>query len=406
MFAALLNIKNYKLFVVNMMLLGMGIAITVPYFVLFATKELGMTTNQFGILLALAAVSQFTVNSIVARFSDTHSINRKVLIISALMMGAISFSIYFYIHNIWLFIIVYAIFQGLFAPAMPQLYASARESINVSSSRNNAKFANTVLRSMFSFGFLFGPLIGAYLIQFMGYAGLFGGTVFILLFTLVLQIFFYKDLNLSAKEQVGGTANIEKTAPNMLKDKTLFIPFIAFILLHIGQWMYTMNMPLFVTDYLKEQEGYVGTLASLCAGLEVPFMVILGMLSAKLATRTLLILGGVSGGAFYFSIGVFENIYAMMIGQIFLALFLAILLGLGISYFQDILPDFPGYASTLFANAMVIGQLLGNLLGGAMSHWVGLENVFFVSATSIFIGMILIFFTKDQKYTEADVKVK
>ena len=46
-----------------------------------------MTTNQFGILLALAAVSQFTVNSIVARFSDTHSINRKVLIISALMMG-------------------------------------------------------------------------------------------------------------------------------------------------------------------------------------------------------------------------------------------------------------------------------------------------------------------------------
>ena len=69
-----------------MMLLGMGIAITVPYFVLFATKELGMTTNQFGILLALAAVSQFTVNSIVARFSDTHSI-RKVLIISALMMG-------------------------------------------------------------------------------------------------------------------------------------------------------------------------------------------------------------------------------------------------------------------------------------------------------------------------------
>lgn len=406
MFAALLHIKNYKLFVVNMMLLGMGIAITVPYFVLFATKELGMTTNQFGILLALAAVSQFTVNSIVARFSDTHSINRKVLIISALMMGAISFSIYFYIHNIWLFIIVYAVFQGLFAPAMPQLYASARESINVSSSRNNAKFANTVLRSMFSFGFLFGPLIGAYLIQFMGYAGLFGGTVFILLFTLILQNFFYKDLNLSAKEQVGGTANIEKTAPNMLKDKTLFIPFIAFILLHIGQWMYTMNMPLFVTDYLKEQEGYVGTLASLCAGLEVPFMVILGMLSAKLATRTLLIIGAISGGAFYFSIGVFENIYAMMIGQIFLALFLAILLGLGISYFQDILPDFPGYASTLFANAMVIGQLLGNLLGGAMSHWVGLENVFFVSATSIFIGMILIFFTKDQKYTEADVKVK
>ena len=46
----------------------------------------------------------------------------------------------------------------------------------------------------------------------------------------------------------------------------------------------------FVTDYLNEKERYVGYLASLCAGLEVPFMVILGILSAKLPTRTLLIL--------------------------------------------------------------------------------------------------------------------
>ena len=76
-----------------MMLLGIGIAITVP--VLFATKRARMTTNQFGILLALATVSQFTVNSIVAQtFQNTHSINRKVLIISALMMG--NFDLFLY----------------------------------------------------------------------------------------------------------------------------------------------------------------------------------------------------------------------------------------------------------------------------------------------------------------------
>ena len=99
MFTALFHIKNYKLFVVNMMLLGMGIAVTVPYLVLFATKDLGMTTTQYGLLLALAAVSQFTVNSIIARFSDTHNINRKFLIITALFMGAISFSIYFFVKE-------------------------------------------------------------------------------------------------------------------------------------------------------------------------------------------------------------------------------------------------------------------------------------------------------------------
>ncbi|MCG3400244.1 sugar efflux transporter [Staphylococcus massiliensis] len=396
MFLKLLEIKNYKLFVVNMMLLGMAIAITIPFFVLFATNELGMTRGQFGLLLALAAISQFTVNSIVARFSDTRNVNRKALIIIALFMGAMSFGIYYYVHSIWLFIAMYAIFQGLFAPAMPQLYASARESINASTSRDNAMFANAVLRSMFSFGFLFGPLVGTVLLSRIGFDGLFGGTIVIILLTLFLQVFFFKDIKTT--HQVSNHAHVEKNAPNMFKDMRLLIPFIAFILLHIGQWMYTLNMPLFVTKYLHDEDKYVGYLASLCAGLEVPFMVLLGILSSNLQTKTLLMTGGLSGSLFFFSIGVFDNVYMMLIGQVFLAFFLAILLGLGISYFQDILPDYPGYSSTLFANAMVMGQLLGNLLGGKMSDLVGLGNVFYVSAASLFLGSLLIMTTKNQTY--------
>jgi predicted MFS family arabinose efflux permease len=96
------------------------------------------------------------------------------------------------------------------------------------------------------------------------------------------------------------------------------------------------------------------------------------------------------------SIGIFNDFTAMVIGQVPLAIFLAVLLGLGISYFQDLLPDFPGYASTLFANAMIIGQLLGNLLGGMASDVVGLEYSFFVSGTFVFIAFILFFFTRSE----------
>ncbi|HGH0762427.1 TPA: sugar efflux transporter [Staphylococcus pseudintermedius] len=397
MFRELLTIKNYKLFIVNMMLIGMGIAITVPFFVLFATNQLGMTTNQFGLLLALAAITQFTMNSIVARFSDTHAINRKVIIIVGLFMGAISFTLPFFVHSVVLFIILYAIFQGLFAPAMPQLYASARESINQSTSSSRAIFANSVLRSMFSFGFLFGPLVGNILNQSWGYSGLFGGTVAIILTTLLLQVFFFKDIK--AKKPVRDSIMTEQDAPSMLKHRYLIVPFIAFVLLHIGQWMYTLNMPLFVTQYLHEEEKYVGHLASLCAGLEVPFMIILGMVASKVETRTLLAIAAVCGSLFFGSIGIFESIHMMLVGQVLLAAFLAVLLGIGISYFQDVLPQYPGYASTLFANAMVIGQLLGNLLGGAMSQWVGLGNVFYVSALSLACGFVLILFTKKNRKT-------
>ncbi|REH98096.1 MFS transporter [Staphylococcus felis] len=397
MFRELLTIKNYKLFIVNMMFIGMGIAVTVPFFILFATNALGMSTNQFGLLLALAALSQFTMNTIVARFSDTHPINRKVIIIFSLFMGALSFSLPFFIDSITLFIILYAVFQGLFAPAMPQLYASARESINQSTSSDRAIFANSVLRSMFSFGFLFGPLVGNLLNQSWGYNGLFGGTIAIILTTLILQVFFFKDVKTTA--HVRGNAATEDNAPSMLRQTYLIVPFIAFILLHIGQWMYTLNMPLYVTRYLGEDEKYVGHLASLCAGLEVPFMIILGMIASKVQTRTLLAYAAISGSLFFLSIGIFESVAMMLIGQIFLAAFLAVLLGIGISYFQDILPRFPGYASTLFANAMVVGQLLGNLLGGAMSHWIGLGNVFYASALSLICGFVLILFTRKRVQT-------
>lgn len=387
-----MKIKNYKLFLLDMMLLGMALAITVPFFILYATQELGMTRGMYGIMMALFALAGFLVNTIVARFSDKANFNRKYMILFSLSMSCIAFSSYFFVQTPVIFIMMYVFFAGMGAPAMPQLYASARESINESASIKHAAFANTVLRSMFSFGFLFGPLVGTVLLKQFGYAGLFGGTILCYLTALLTIIIFYKDVE--KKEIIREEGYIEPITPNLLRDKYLLIPFLAFVFLHVGQWMYTLNMPLFVTEYLHAKEGNVGYLASLCAGLEVPFMIILGIMSAKMETRTLLMIGAVLGGGYYFSIGVFDNVIAMLIGQVGLAFFLAILLGLGISYFQDILPDFPGYASTLFSNAMIVGQLVGNLLGGFMSDIVGLGNVFFVSASFIAVAFILLIFTK------------
>ncbi|TDL99007.1 MFS transporter [Macrococcus brunensis] len=392
MFRDLMKIKNYKLFLLDMMLLGMALAITVPFFILYATQELGMTRGMYGIMMALFALAGFLVNTIVARFSDKANFNRKYMILFSLSMSCIAFSSYFFVQTPVIFIMMYVFFAGMGAPAMPQLYASARESINESASIKHAAFANTVLRSMFSFGFLFGPLVGTVLLKQFGYAGLFGGTILCYLTALLTIIIFYKDVE--KKEIIREEGYIEPITPNLLRDKYLLIPFLAFVFLHVGQWMYTLNMPLFVTEYLHAKEGNVGYLASLCAGLEVPFMIILGIMSAKMETRTLLMIGAVLGGGYYFSIGVFDNVIAMLIGQVGLAFFLAILLGLGISYFQDILPDFPGYASTLFSNAMIVGQLVGNLLGGFMSDIVGLGNVFFVSASFIAVAFILLIFTK------------
>ncbi|MGV2875735.1 sugar efflux transporter [Macrococcus capreoli] len=395
MFKNLLSIKNYVLFLINMTLLGMALAITVPFFVLYATQELGMTRGLYGVMMALFALAGFGVNTIVARFSDRAGFSRKYMIMFSLAMASVAFSMYYFVSNPYLFIALYVFFGGMAAPAMPQMYASARESINASASSKNAVFANTVLRSMFSFGFLFGPLVGTVLLKHFGFGGIFGGTVVIYWVVFITFLIFFHEVK--PEKIVYNSNRVEPVAPNLAKDMYLLVPFLAFVFLHVGQWMYTLNMPLFVTEFLNADESNVGYLASLCAGLEVPFMIILGILASRFQTRTLLMIGGVLGGAYYFSIGVFDSVTAMLVGQVLLAFFLAILLGLGISYFQDILPDFPGYASTLFSNAMIVGQLVGNLLGGVMSNIVGLGNVFFVSSGFILLAFILLIFTKPVK---------
>lgn len=392
----LFQIQNYKLFLTNMTMLGMAVAITAPFLVIFMTETHGMSSTSYGIFMAAAAVGSFFVNTIVGRYSDKLKFDRKYLIIAALLMQIMAFLSFLIIPNTWILIISYIIFFSLGAPAMPQLYASARESINQYRS-SIAVMANTILRSMFSFGFLFGPLVGSILLARYDFTGLFFGTV--IMFAVVFMSSFLIK-NSSAPAVASDTIEItnyeEPKSPNLLTSGTLFIPFIAFVFLHVGQWMYLLNMPLFVTGYLNEADSAVGILASLCAGLEVPLMILMGVAASKVSSKTLLIIAGFIGSMYFLSIGIFESYTMMLIGQLPLALFLAILLGLGISYFQDLLPQFPGYASTLFANAMIVGQLLGNLLGGIANDVLGVENSFYISGAFLFIAFILFFFTKKE----------
>src|SRR5699024_2811100 len=130
---------------------------------------------------------------------------------------------------------------------MPQLYASARESINQYRS-SIAVMANTILRSMFSFGFLFGPLVGSILLARYDFTGLFFGTV-IMFAVVFMSSFLIKNSNPPAVENtIEITGYEEPKSPNLLTSLTLFIPFIAFVFLHVGQWMYLLNMPLFRSE--------------------------------------------------------------------------------------------------------------------------------------------------------------
>ena len=78
--------------------------------------------------------------------------------------------------------------SGLFAPAMPGVCLCQNQSM--------LQVHVIVLSLLILFYVqcfhlvLFGPFIGAQLIELKGYSGLFGGTIAIIIFTLILQVFY------------------------------------------------------------------------------------------------------------------------------------------------------------------------------------------------------------------------
>lgn len=401
MLREIFNIKNFPIFLINMGFLGVAVAVTSPFLIIYMTEEYGISTTSFGLFLATAAFGSFIINTYVGRKSDHITFDRKYLIIVALVSMVCAFLSFVIFESLLLVILSYILFASLGAPAMPQLYASARESINDYQPKL-AVFANTVLRSTFSLGFLVGPLVGTILLTSFGFDGLFIGTS-IFFFVVLLLALLIKPRPQPPSEQRDIQMSVSATveAPSILKNMNIFLPFLAFIFLQVAMFMYILNMPLYITGTLGLDESRVGIIASLCAGIEVPLMIMVGYVAGRYSARNLLIFSGFFAIIYFLLLSLVQDYTWMLIGQFPLAVFLAILLGLGISYFQELVPHFPGFASTLFANGMIVGQLLGNLMGGILSDFIGIANVFYVCTACVIIAMLILLRTKPVTKEEA-----
>src|SRR5699024_929554 len=241
-----------------------------------------------------------------------------------------SSDLFLILNETWILVAGFILFYSLGAPAMPQLYASARESVNdaKNNSSNFKTFANTLLRSMFSFGFLFGPLIGSVLLIRYNFIGLFIGAIFMFFMVFVSTLFIRNKKVPREQEVIPAQMLGEAEAPKLFKTPALLIPFIAFTFLQMGQWSYLLNMPIYVTQFLGEGNEKVGLLSSICAGLEVPFMIGIGLVASRFATKHLLMVAGVIGSMFFITVGFFNSFTVILVGQVFLAMFLAVILGL------------------------------------------------------------------------------
>ncbi|MBS4219665.1 sugar efflux transporter [Bacillus sp. FJAT-49711] len=390
MFARIKNlfaIKGYSVLVICLLLIGMGISITSPYIPLFLTEDFGMTAGAFGVFMAISSLSGVIINSLIAKHSDS-GVDRRWIIIVAAFSAALAYSSYLVFHNFLILLLVVTIFNGLAAPVMPQIYAYAHESANASKS-DDKTLALSSLRSLVSLGFLIGPLCGTLILVLAGYKGIFLGTAALYL-TVASLVFFF----LSKRKMANSDVKKIKSGVSWIKNRQIRLPFIAFLFLFAINAIHLIIIPLFIVNELHGTFKDVGIVVSICAGLEIPIMLGLGALGKKVSNHTLIIYGCMILIIYYIILSVATKPWQLIPAQLLQATFVAIVMGNGLSYFTERLPDSPGLATTIYYNGSTLGRLVGSLAGGLIAQLLGFRYVFWVCLLLAVLSFLLLWRTK------------
>lgn len=365
----------------SVFLLGFGLSISNPFMSLFAVNAAHLTPLQLGIFLTLNAVSAVLVSTLLARWSDRLP-NRKPIVLLTLAAGAIAFALLSGLRTYPGLLLTGIVFMGSSTASFPQLFAFARAQFSDAPAELQGR-ALTVLRTMFSLAFVVGPGLGAVLLSRLSFQGtfLFTAACFVLAALPLIKI-------PGRQPQASKAAQATATSKPATRSAIAWVS-VAFVLYGMSMSMGFTMFPLFITQSIGGTEGQVGFLVGLCALLEIPAMLALVTLK-RLPTTERLIKAALLLFAIHFALTYFAHGMPMLIvTQVIRAAVLAVTAGLGMVYFQELMPGRFAAATTLYSNTSSIGGMIAGIASGACAQWFGYRAVFLLCAVLTFLGWVV-----------------
>lgn len=166
----------------------MGFGILIPILPTFATKELGVSDFGIGLVIAIYSLMQFFFNPLLGKLSD--KIGRRPLILATQLLTAVAYLLFSFSTTFWILFL-----SRLLAGLGGSNIAVAQAYIADITSKEERTKGMGMIGAAFGLGFVFGPLIGAFLSKY-GYAVAGYGSA---AFSLMAFIFAYFKLPESLK---------------------------------------------------------------------------------------------------------------------------------------------------------------------------------------------------------------
>ncbi|HHK8953217.1 TPA: sugar efflux transporter SetA [Escherichia coli] len=377
----------YAAFMLVAFMMGVAGALQAPTLSLFLSREVGAQPFWIGLFYTVNAIAGIGVRLWLAKRSDSQGDRRKLIIFCCLM--AIGNALLFAFNRHYLTLITCGVLLASLAnTAMPQLFALAREYAD-NSAREVVMFSS-VMRAQLSLAWVIGPPLAFMLALNYGFTVMFSIAAGIFTLSLVLIAFMLPSV-----------ARVELPSENALsmqggwQDSNVRMLFVASTLMWTCNTMYIIDMPLWISSELGLPDKLAGFLMGTAAGLEIPAMILAGYYVKRYGKRRMMVIAVAAGVLFYTGLIFFHSRMALMTLQLFNAVFIGIVAGIGMLWFQDLMPGRAGAATTLFTNSISTGVILAGVIQGAIAQSWGHFAVYWVIAVISVVALFLTAKVKD-----------
>lgn len=377
----------YAAFMLVAFMMGVAGALQAPTLSLFLSREVGAQPFWIGLFYTVNSIAGIGVSLWLAKRSDSQGDRRKLIIFCCLM--AIGNALLFAFNRHYLTLITCGVLLASLAnTAMPQLFALAREYAD-NSAREVVMFSS-VMRAQLSLAWVIGPPLAFMLALNYGFTVMFSIAAGIFTLSLVLIAFMLPSV-----------ARVELPSENALsmqggwQDSNVRMLFVASTLMWTCNTMYIIDMPLWISSELGLPDKLAGFLMGTAAGLEIPAMILAGYYVKRYGKRRMMVIAVAAGVLFYTGLILFHSRLALMTLQLFNAVFIGIVAGIGMLWFQDLMPGRAGAATTLFTNSISTGVILAGVIQGAIAQSWGHFAVYWVIAVISVIALFLTAKVKD-----------
>ncbi|EFC1955002.1 sugar efflux transporter SetB [Escherichia coli] len=387
---AVTSAKSFDLtsmaFLIVAFLTGIAGALQTPTLSIFLTDEVHARPAMVGFFFTGSAVIGILVSQFLAGRSDKRG-DRKSLIVFCCLLGVLACTLFAWNRNYFVLLFVGVFLSSFGSTANPQMFALARE--HADKTGREAVMFSSFLRAQVSLAWVIGPPLAYALAMGFSFTVMYLSAAVAFIVCGVMVWLFLPSMQ---KELPLATGTVE--APRRNRRDTLLL-FVICTLMWGSNSLYIINMPLFIINELHLPEKLAGVMMGTAAGLEIPTMLIAGYFAKRLGKRFLMRVAAVGGVCFYAGMLMAHSPVILLGLQLLNAIFIGILGGIGMLYFQDLMPGQAGSATTLYTNTSRLGWIIAGSVAGIVAEIWNYHAVFWFAMVMIIATLFCLLRIKD-----------